>query len=550
MIRESFTIALALCAAVLVVGMEAGARGDSSTAEGKKIIMWAGIGGSGGQPSPPEWASIGVGRSDSLPVDGMIYNISNNGGYLPDRWLGDTGPISYDSIKSDVDLVRSFKLKRLKHNFARVDTGFINCDWYDDAAWDKMAAKVKVASRAAKEAGAVGFMLDSEQYVHQPFNYTLQSHRMDKTFDEYRAQVRKRGRQFMEALTSRMPRAKIYMTFSTSAVLVFGGGAPPSVSTMGLLPAFLDGMMDGGPKAEFIDGYEMSYHYRTYAQFKEAREVIKKAASLSFDPMRYSKRIKVSYGLWLRKIGATECVLDTTDYTKNTFTPEELKHALHYALRLSDGYVWLYAFPWFTMPKEYLDAVKEARLPQPLDFKPVIRPDEQKPAAYILSAKGRADCADDVVFAAFKNAGYKEIYDFPKQWRFRIDPRDMGVKEKWHTTYNSADWIDIEIGDWWEPQLNSTYLGYAWYRFELDAPGDWQGKKLLLAFGAVDEEAWVWVNGESIGEHAIGSDGWNAAFEFDVTGKLLPGRKNTVCVRVYNSAGVGGIWKSVKIFTR
>lgn len=546
MMKLNILIALVIAAIMLTCGY----GNASNSAKGKKIIIWAGTGGSGGQPSPPEMKQIGVKKTDALPVDGIIYNISNNGGYLPDRWLGDTDHITYESIEADVDLWRSFKFINLKNNFARVNTGAINRDWYDDAAWEKLAAKVRIASKAAKVGGAIGFMLDSEEYVHQGFNYSLQSHRIEKSFDEYRLQVRKRGKQFAEALVSSMPRAKIYQTFSTS-VLTLGGDAPASVNVMGLIAAFVDGMMDGAPRAEFIDGYEMSYHYRTYQQFSEARDVIKnKAAKLSFDPKRYKKRMKVSYGIWLRDATGREATLDRTDYTKNTFTPDELKHALNYALRLSDGYIWLYAFPWFDMPKEYMEAVKQCRQPQPLDFKPIIRPEESKPATYILSAKGRADCADEVVFAAYKNAGYKELYDFPKKWRFRMDPKNLGLKEKWYIGYHTHDWMDIEIGDWWEPQLQTTYLGNAWYRFEFDAPAEWKDKKILLAFGAVDEEAWVWLNGQSVGDHAIGAEGWNAVFEFDVTGKLLPGGKNILCVRVYNSSGVGGVWKSVKLFSK
>ena len=50
-------------------------------------------------------------------------------------------------------------------------------------------------------------------------------------------------------------------------------------------------------------------------------------------------------------------------------TPEGLAHSLHYALRLSDKYVWLYAEDDLTFwpeatPGEYYGAIKQAREPQ------------------------------------------------------------------------------------------------------------------------------------------------------------------------------------------
>ena len=71
-------------------------------------------------------------------------------------------------------------------------------------------------------------------------------------------------------------------------------------------------------------------------------------------------------------------------------------------------------------------------------------------------------------------------------------------------------------------------------------------KKLELVFGAVDESAFVWLNGEKIGEHDVGEGGWNDRFSIPITGKLKPG-ENDLVVRVLNRTGPGGIWKSVKI---
>ena len=40
-----------------------------------------------------------------------------------------------------------------------------------------------------------------------------------------------------------------------------------------------------------------------------------------------------------------------------------------------------------------------------------------------------------------------------------------------------------------------------WYRRTFEVPAGWNGKRVLLHFGAVDWEATVWVNGKEVGEH-------------------------------------------------
>lgn len=62
------------------------------------------------------------------------------------------------------------------------------------------------------------------------------------------------------------------------------------------------------------------------------------------------------------------------------------------------------------------------------------------------------------------------------------------------------------------------------YRRTFDVPGSWRGERLLLHFGAVDQEATVFVNGEQVARHAGGYTGFSA----DVTGALRPGRQELV----------------------
>ena len=109
-----------------------------------------------------------------------------------------------------------------------------------------------------------------------------------------------------------------------------------------------------------MDGCEGSYLYKRYQRFIDAYRFIKERSSaLSQIPEIYRERIKVGFGLWVER-----------------FKPEELKYALHYGLRVSDGYVWLYMSKiksWSLTPeieeicKDVSWAIDEARKEQALD---------------------------------------------------------------------------------------------------------------------------------------------------------------------------------------
>jgi hypothetical protein len=76
-----------------------------------------------------------------------------------------------------------------------------------------------------------------------------------------------------------------------------------------------------------------------------------------------------------------------------------------------------------------------------------------------------------------------------------------------------------------------------WYRNEFAAPPAFSGKKVWLNFDGINWKAEVFLNGEKLG----GIDGAFIRGRFDVTTKLLTGRKNTLAVRVLKTAAPGSI---------
>lgn len=96
------------------------------------------------------------------------------------------------------------------------------------------------------------------------------------------------------------------------------------------------------------------------------------------------------------------------------------------------------------------------------------------------------------------------------------------------------------------------YIGYGWYRKHFEAPGGWEGRRTLVEFDGVFQDAEVFVNGRAVGRHQGGYTG----FSFDVT-PALHGGDNVLTVRVNNNwnarlaprAGehifIGGIYRDV-----
>ncbi|MFA9478846.1 DUF4838 domain-containing protein [Phycisphaerales bacterium AB-hyl4] len=149
---------------------------------------------------------------------------------------------------------------------------------------------------------------------------------------------------------------------------------------------------------------------------------------------------------------------------------------------------------------------------------------------------------------------YADMYTYldviPKTWRFRKDPDAQGEAEQWFAVEIDDDgWSSKDIGEWWE----QGYHGYGWYRARIDLPEDVDVRSAMLEFDGVDEQAWVYINGELVGEHTSASTGrtpeaiWDQPFTIPAS-NLKAGETNTIVVQVHASGGRGGIWRPVRMF--
>ncbi len=75
-----------------------------------------------------------------------------------------------------------------------------------------------------------------------------------------------------------------------------------------------------------------------------------------------------------------------------------------------------------------------------------------------------------------------------------------------------------------------------WYRRTFTFPAAWKGQQLLLHFGAVDYEAEVYINGESIGIHRGGYE----PFSFDIAPFIKGDGPQEIIVRVFDATDKAG----------
>jgi glycosidase len=131
-----------------------------------------------------------------------------------------------------------------------------------------------------------------------------------------------------------------------------------------------------------------------------------------------------------------------------------------------------------------------------------------------------------------------------KNWKFKADSLNVGIIERWygkHTSYQQ--WKDIKVSDFFDNYGLPNFQGVVWYHTTFMYHGD--STKMTIFFGAVDDEAEVWLNGIELGMHA----GFAESFYFDVQHALRQG-ENTLVVRVKNIEGPGGIYKPVTLLHR
>lgn len=113
-------------------------------------------------------------------------------------------------------------------------------------------------------------------------------------------------------------------------------------------------------------------------------------------------------------------------------------------------------------------------------------------------------------------------------WTFTFDPGKSGVQRG----LASAAGFDRQIIVPFCPEsklsgvAHTDFIEMIWYHKKLSIPADWQGKRVILHFGAVDYESEVFIDGQTVGRHWGGT----ASFSYDITRYVTPGKSHNLVV--------------------
>lgn len=148
-----------------------------------------------------------------------------------------------------------------------------------------------------------------------------------------------------------------------------------------------------------------------------------------------------------------------------------------------------------------------------------------------------------------------DTIDLREGWRFNPDIADRGEAQGWHATeFDDAGWLPMPVPAFWAETEAGAHLGYGWYRLRFQVPADWEGMDVHFLFGGIDEQAWIYLNGEALGEHSVESEGtpfgalWDRPFSLQAPARRVrAGSENVLAVRVYASVGNAGIWRPVLV---
>lgn len=117
-------------------------------------------------------------------------------------------------------------------------------------------------------------------------------------------------------------------------------------------------------------------------------------------------------------------------------------------------------------------------------------------------------------------------------WKFCLDEKAVGEKEGWMDGIPGEEMIPVPASfqDFYTEKDIREYTGDFWYETDFFVPGEWEGREILLRFGAATHRASVYVNGILITEHKGGF----LPFSAKVTTVVRYNSYNKVVVKVNN----------------
>ncbi len=220
-----------------------------------------------------------------------------------------------------------------------------------------------------------------------------------------------------------------------------------------------------------------------------------------------------------------------------------------------------------TVGNNMLGVVKEAKVktvlcqiaPWMLDYKkyPYLRSSKRRSTFLISRLLSNLGVASDIqLLDKFSDSQLEHETFLPNnKWVGKVDKENKGRQQKWWLTeLDETDWKPIDVPGMFDEQWEELkeYDGLFWYRLKFDAPKDMKSDGLSLYLGAIDDESWVWLNGEFLGEVTTEShpkDYWSFPRSYMLKKGQLKEKDNVLVILVNDIFQLGGIRGTPRILS-
>jgi hypothetical protein len=258
-----------------------------------------------------------------------------------------------EQVQPAIADLKPVRASRFRSNYI-ANVSYLNnatMDWFDDGWWATIAENGRIQAFLAKEGGCEGILLDPEMYGCSFWGWPALSKDplyRGKTYAQVQAQVRQRGREFARAINSEYPGIRILSLHGWDTALRYED--PPATQAnlpernYGLLPAFLDGMLEGSDdETVIVDGCEATYWVDAFPDFAERAESLRKEGRrLSTVPALFRQKVRVGFAIYLDRDWRGS-PWNSVKPDANHWSPERLALVVGNALAAGDGLVWIYS---------------------------------------------------------------------------------------------------------------------------------------------------------------------------------------------------------------
>jgi sialate O-acetylesterase len=124
-------------------------------------------------------------------------------------------------------------------------------------------------------------------------------------------------------------------------------------------------------------------------------------------------------------------------------------------------------------------------------------------------------------------------------WYGKLDAADQGLQSDppwWSTDLDVSAWNRMQVPGYWADSGAGGVNGVFWFRTSVDLPESAAAQPAMLRLGRIVDADTVWVNGVQVG---------NTTYQYpprryELPAGVLRAGRNTIAVRVVNTAGKGG----------